>query len=605
MPVSSGHHEDKLIVRVDGRLMATPLMVVLVCVEVTDVIFAVDSIPAIFAVTLDPFIIYTSNVFAIMGLRSLYFVLGGMMGMFHYLKLGLGGVLSFIGVKMLLGHTAWKIDTLVALGVVAAHPRHIRRRLDRACPPSPRATRGISRKSEPPLRPRMNTTETSPIVCGTDFSENADKAAVVADALARRLDAPCILAHSVDERGEFPENLRSRLMNDDRPRLEEQAARLRGLGLSFEEKLLRGVPDESVAQFAAQSTARLVVVGASVMGSSWMGRLLLGNISARIAESSRVPTLVVHDGAPFVAWARGERTLKVFVGVDFSTSSDAALRWIAELRQIGPCEVIAGYVDWPPEEAARLGVSGPVGLDDNPPEIQQMIERDVREKIAHLLGGENVRVCVRGNAGRADAPLLDMAAEAQADLVVIGTHQWHGLSRLRHGSVSRAILRHAPMSVACVPAPAAAPVSGPRVRECPRVLVAVDIHEPHGFASRYAYGITAPRGTVRLMHNLEPVAPTDTVPKDPATAAAEAEAKLRALTPHEAEARGIATEVEITESRETAKAICAAAERFGADIICIGSHTRPGFTAKVLGSVALAVLQTSRRAVLVVWPPVV
>ena len=120
VPVSTGHHEDKLVVRVDGRLMATPLMVVLVCVEVTDVIFAVDSIPAIFAVTLDPFIIYTSNVFAIMGLRSLYFVLGGMMGKFHYLKLGLGGVLSFIGVKMLLGHTAWKIDTLPALGVVAA-----------------------------------------------------------------------------------------------------------------------------------------------------------------------------------------------------------------------------------------------------------------------------------------------------------------------------------------------------------------------------------------------------------------------------------------------------------------------------------------------------
>ena len=85
-PVSSGHHEDKLVVRVGGRLMATPLMVVLVCVEVTDVIFAVDSIPVIFAVTLDPFIIYTSNVFAIMGLRSLYFVLGRMMGMFHYLK---------------------------------------------------------------------------------------------------------------------------------------------------------------------------------------------------------------------------------------------------------------------------------------------------------------------------------------------------------------------------------------------------------------------------------------------------------------------------------------------------------------------------------------
>ena len=118
VPVTKEHHDDKLVVRVNGKLMATPLMVVLVCVEVTDVIFAVDSIPAIFAVTLDPFIIYTSNVFAILGLRSLYFVLGGMMSMFHYLKLGLGAVLTFIGIKMLLGHTAWKIDTLVALGVV-------------------------------------------------------------------------------------------------------------------------------------------------------------------------------------------------------------------------------------------------------------------------------------------------------------------------------------------------------------------------------------------------------------------------------------------------------------------------------------------------------
>ncbi len=452
----------------------------------------------------------------------------------------------------------------------------------------------------------MKITESSPIICGTDFSENADQAATVADALARRLGVPCILAHSVDERGEFPDNVRPRLMNDDRPRLAAHAERLRGLGLVFEEKLLRGVPDDGVAHFAAQSGARFVVVGASIMGSSWMGRLLLGNISARIAETSPVPTLVVHDAAPFVAWARGERTLKVFVGVDFSTSSDAALRWVAELRQIGPCEVVAGYVDWPPEEAARLGVSGPVGLTENPPEIQRMIERDVREKVAHLLGPENLHVCVRGNSGRADAPLLEMAGESQADLIVVGTHQWHGLSRLRHGSVSRAILRHAPVSVACVPAPAAAPVAGPRVRECPRVLVAVDIHEPHGFAARYAYGITSPGGTVRLMHNLEPADPGDaaSTAKDPASFTSEAEAKLRALTPHESEARGITTEVEITTNRETAAAICAAAERFGADVICIGSHTRPGFTAKALGSVSLAVLQTSRRPVLVVWPPV-
>jgi tellurite resistance protein TerC len=118
MPVTSDYRADRFFVREKGILMATPLFVVLLLVEFTDLIFAVDSIPAIFAVTKDPFIVYTSNVFAILGLRSLYFALSGVMDKFHYLKIGLGVVLTFVGVKMLLGHTPWKIDTLVSLGVI-------------------------------------------------------------------------------------------------------------------------------------------------------------------------------------------------------------------------------------------------------------------------------------------------------------------------------------------------------------------------------------------------------------------------------------------------------------------------------------------------------
>ena len=118
MPVTPEYRGDKFFVRENGLRMATPLFVVLLLVEFTDLIFAVDSIPAIFAVTKDPFIVYTSNVFAILGLRSLYFALAGVMDKFHYLKIGLGVVLSFVGVKMLLSHTAWKIDTVVSLGVI-------------------------------------------------------------------------------------------------------------------------------------------------------------------------------------------------------------------------------------------------------------------------------------------------------------------------------------------------------------------------------------------------------------------------------------------------------------------------------------------------------
>src|SRR4028118_1452503 len=120
MPVTNDYRGDKFFVRENGIRMATPLFVVLLLVEFSDLIFAVDSIPAIFAVTKDPFIVYTSNVFAILGLRSLYFALAGVMDKFHYLKIGLGVVLTFVGVKMLLGHSPWKIDTNVSLLVIVS-----------------------------------------------------------------------------------------------------------------------------------------------------------------------------------------------------------------------------------------------------------------------------------------------------------------------------------------------------------------------------------------------------------------------------------------------------------------------------------------------------
>lgn len=102
MPVTAGYHEAKFFVKVEGRRFATLLFVVLLIVETTDLLFAVDSIPAIFAITTDPFIVYTSNVFAILGLRALYFALAGIMNLFHYLKIGLSVVLAFVGVKMLI-----------------------------------------------------------------------------------------------------------------------------------------------------------------------------------------------------------------------------------------------------------------------------------------------------------------------------------------------------------------------------------------------------------------------------------------------------------------------------------------------------------------------
>jgi tellurite resistance protein TerC len=119
MPVTEGYVGERFFVRRAGVLMATPLFLVLLMIESTDLVFAVDSIPAIFAVTEHPFIIYTSNVFAILGLRSLYFVLAGVVDKFYYLKLGLSAVLTFVGVKMVLADI-YKIPTAYSLLVIAA-----------------------------------------------------------------------------------------------------------------------------------------------------------------------------------------------------------------------------------------------------------------------------------------------------------------------------------------------------------------------------------------------------------------------------------------------------------------------------------------------------
>ncbi len=442
------------------------------------------------------------------------------------------------------------------------------------------------------------------IICGTDFSKPAEQAANAAAALAARLEETLVLVHSIEGAGlgAFSPKVFDALSAHVGEQLQAEAGRLRALGPTVKAELLTGPPDEALVKLARPRATRLIVV--SSLGRRAPGRWLLGSVSERTAESAAVPTLVVRDAAPFVAWARGERALKVFVALDFSVSAEAALRWVKELKRIGPCEVIAGHVNWPTTERARLGLDGPLPLTENPPVAQQVLERDLRARVSEFLGDAAARVRVVPNWGRADAALIEMAREEKADLLVTGTHQHHGLERLADPSVSRGLLHHAPMSVACVPTPAAGPMAGPRIRECKRVLMAVDLDEPHGFAAPYGYSIVNPGVTVRLLHNIVPLQALHRVnEKEPAQVVAASAAKLRALAPDKADARGITTEVEVTESRETAEAICAAAERFGADIICIGSHTRPGFTAKVLGSVSLAVLQNSRRPVLVVWPP--
>jgi tellurite resistance protein TerC len=117
IPVTPDYHESKFTVKLDNKWHATPLFLVLILVETTDLIFAVDSIPAILAITSDPFIVYTSNVFAILGLRSLYFALAGSLKYFTYLHYGLALILVFVGIKMLISDF-YKLNPFLSLGII-------------------------------------------------------------------------------------------------------------------------------------------------------------------------------------------------------------------------------------------------------------------------------------------------------------------------------------------------------------------------------------------------------------------------------------------------------------------------------------------------------
>ena len=118
LPITREFHNEHFKVHLDGRWMLTPLALTMIVIEVTDLIFAVDSIPAIFAITRDPFIVYTSNICAILGLRSLYFLLAGLMNRFIYLRTGLALVLGFVGIKMILVDY-FPLSRALSLGVIA------------------------------------------------------------------------------------------------------------------------------------------------------------------------------------------------------------------------------------------------------------------------------------------------------------------------------------------------------------------------------------------------------------------------------------------------------------------------------------------------------
>jgi nucleotide-binding universal stress UspA family protein len=435
------------------------------------------------------------------------------------------------------------------------------------------------------------------ILCPTDFSIQAMAASDVAAVMALKLNLPLRLLHCAQDfivMGELPV-----VMPDDTPFIDQfkhEAARLRTSNVEVIEELRHGSASYETIIAASEHPTLMIILGS--FGKGRAERWLIGSVAERVAEGAPVPTLVVRQPELLQAWLNRRETMRLLCGVDFTASADAAILAMKTFITLGQVEIEAAYV-CPAEEMAYTKMQ---------PSSKQ---RDVWERVHGLLGDTPVNVHVSDSDGQPVIEFLNTANEQKSGLLVVGTHQRHGLQRLKAPSFSRSLLTHASTNVLCVPATTASLNTGiPFIR---RVLVATDFAEICTDALRQAHRLIPSGGAIKLVH----VCPEPTHGINPiiasevyfdhslATAKAKKDAieKMSNIPLSLLTLPGVNTTTEVIIHHDVAAAICEAAERMGADVICMGTtgHSRTGVA--VHGSTVQAVLARSHRPVFVVTPP--
>ena len=433
----------------------------------------------------------------------------------------------------------------------------------------------------------------TPIVCGTDFSEQSRHAALAAASLAGRLSSNHLrLVHVLEPGASVGDaGLRAAAL----ARLKDEADGIRsGSGVAVSYELLNGSVSQCLPEFAGSMNASLLIVSSKGHGNSPLFRV--GGTSERVAQLATMPLLVVRDSAPFVAWGQGSRPLRVFLGLDFSASAEPAIRWVKALRAAAACDVVVGHVYYAFEAASRYGLVPRGGLIEPDAEIERLVLRDMESRVGDLGGSGRVIYRAALGLGRLGDHLLDLAGRERADLIVVGTHHKRGFARLT--SVSGIALHFGYASVACIPTAARdenAVELPPPVR---RVLACTDLSPFSNRAIGRGYAVLGDReGEMFLLHVLPSKEASD-VDAERSTVA-----KLLALVPATARSGRVSTRPEIEYGADVAGTICEVAERLDADVICLASHGRSGMARTLLGSVAEAVLRRSQRPVLVVKSP--
>jgi nucleotide-binding universal stress UspA family protein len=408
------------------------------------------------------------------------------------------------------------------------------------------------------------------IICGTDLSAASSGALAVARALAaQRGDRDIVLVHVVDDEA---------AAEKARPGLDEQAAKS-GPGPEIRAELVIGPADATLIGFAETEGSDLIVIAASSSGGSL---LRLGSTAEQVIASTRVPVLVVRDPAPWLAFAKGDKPLRLLVGIDDSVACDLGIQWTHALRAKGPVEVVLGAIYYPDDAAEHYGVHARA-LVDRDPEVERLLARDLVRRFG---SADRVTAKPKRGLGRIGDHVVELARDENVDAIVVGTTQKTGFGRL--GSVSTIVVHDAPQSVVCVPPNAAIPtITIPAIGSA---LVATDLSPFANRAVAFAFAMTPENGEIHLAHIVKEDAEVDEAELMRSLSALAPAGYRRTVTPH------------LVRGDDAAVAIAQSAARLGVDVICIASHGRSGITRALMGSVADRLLRATHKPVLVLRP---
>jgi nucleotide-binding universal stress UspA family protein len=449
------------------------------------------------------------------------------------------------------------------------------------------------------------------VVVATDFSPCSQTAVRLATAIARKRGTSLLLVHAIEPFVPQPLAVpvsslgwEAELLKAAEAVVARDAGDIRQQGVRVDSRVVLGSASSEILEVAKEHAAELIVLGTH--GRKQSASFFLGSVAAAVARSAACPVLVTRESPADAKCWQGESPLRLAVGADGSSASQAAISCSASFAGGSPTDVSVVRVYRPSEEAMRYGLDDPWGGPDNGAQVLPLLERDVGREALALLGRTPDRIRYRAVDRDAADALAEEAVQLGADAIVVGVprHRSFRWTVLAPASV----LRASTLPVLCVPEATAAhkPDEVTPVRS---VLIATDLSSASKVAVPRAYGLLRPAGGRVEICYVHVVGPVNALAETPMALAPDdderhhIETQLRALIPPDAHRFGITTGVSVVEGRFAAEAILAAAARFGVDLLAVGSHGRSGIRRAVLGSVAEEIARHSSRPVLIVRGP--